>query len=151
VRKRYISVLILFLISPLINSTPAFATDTRTAVNACINTEGCNYDCEATEHGVDCLIYAPNGAIIHCDYGQCGVVYRPNISGAPVKKPVNVTPIITGKPVQAAPPKGGKPPTKGGHPINAAPIKGKPVQASPTDPSHPVILERAPKGGGGKH
>jgi hypothetical protein len=43
------------------------------------------------------------------------------------------------------------PPPKGTNPVTAAPIiNGKPVEASPTEPSHPVILEKG-SGGSGKH
>jgi len=152
-RNGYISVLILFLMSPLINSTPAFATDTQTAVNTCINTEGCTYDCEATTHGVDCLITAPGGAIIHCDYNNCYVAGHLDSPGNPTKKPVNVTPIIKGKPVQApphlTPPRHPRP--KPRPPVHGRPIRGKPVQAPPsTNTNHPILLEKG-SGGSGKH
>ena len=101
---------------------------------------------------MDCLITTASGVIIHCGAnGQCYVAGRLNSSGNPThNKPVDVAPIIKGKPVQAPPPKGGKTPKKGGHPINAAPItKGKGVQASPggTNDNHPILEHN----GGGKH
>lgn len=56
-----------------------------------------------------------------------------------------------GKPVQIPlPPKGTNPVLV--PPGTAAPITtGKPVQAAPSEPSHPVILEKGSGGGEGKH
>ena len=156
-RILHIAASIVVLAAPLAMSPPAIATDTQTAVGACINTPGCSYDCYPTsDRGVDCLLTAPNGTIIHCSGqggGSCNVVYRPNIPGTPTHKPVNVVPIIKGKPIQAPPPKGGKTPPKHHGPITSAPIvNGKPVQKSPgTGTTQPILEKGSSSGGHSKH
>jgi hypothetical protein len=68
--------------------------------------------------------------VFHCTKTRCTYDTSPAVGGKPVRG-TGITPIINGKPVQAPlPPKG-----------------SKPTGAAPTEPSHPVILERS---GGGK-
>jgi hypothetical protein len=53
---------------------------------------------------------------------------------------------------QSGQPKPPTTPTKVGNPVTSPPIvSGKPVEAAPTTPSHPVILEKGSSGGEGKH
>jgi len=143
-RKLHVPLLILAITVSLVSGSPAFATDGRTAVGKCIDTSGCRYHCDA--NGA-CTIQI-NGHTIWCSTpdSQCVTVSKRN----PIKGTGIAAPIKPGKPVQAAPPKGG---TRRGHPVKTAPItSGKPVQASPgtgttpTDPTHPILERGGPSG-----
>jgi hypothetical protein len=91
----------------------------------------------------------------HCSATRCTYTTEPlgtkGGPNGPTKggEPIGAAPIVTGKPIQASPPKGSAPPN-GTHPVNAAPIvKGQPVQASPgSGGGTQTILER---GSGDRH
>jgi hypothetical protein len=91
-----------------------------------------------------------------CAYSSFPAAKAGPVGGNPTgpTKPTNSTPIVTGKPIEAAPsPPGGTNPPKGTAPIVAAPITGKPIKAAPTAPSHPapVILLKHDDNGPPEH
>jgi len=94
------------------------------------------------------VAYSPNTPKGYtCNNGYAAPVTTCHTASVPrIPGPVGTPTKPVGKPTKPV----GTPP-KGTNPVTSAPIIKNPVQASPTEPSHPVILEKGPSGDSGKH
>jgi hypothetical protein len=98
------------------------------------------------------VAYSPNTPKGYtCNNGYAAPVTTCHTASVPAKVLKPSGPPTTPPPGAGGPTKPPTTPIKGTNPVTAGPITGKPVEAAPTAPSHPVILEKGSGGGEGKH